>query len=73
MRLLVVSMVMVVMISVRVDGLMGRFHGIFRNDTLRKRGGLVGLMLSNLWMLDVRLARLRDIRIGKEHYLLFVL
>lgn len=61
------------MVSLRVVGLMGRLAGIFTNDILRRRGMFVGLMLSNLWMLDDRLARLRDIRIWKENYLVFVL
>ena len=61
------------MVFLKVVGLVGRLPGIFANDILRKRGGFDGLMLSNLWMLDIRLPRLRDIRIGKEDYLLFVL
>jgi hypothetical protein len=43
------------------------------DDILRRWGGFVGLALSHLWVLAVRLSRLGDIRIGEEYYLLFIL
>jgi hypothetical protein len=46
------------------------------DDVLRRWGGIIGLVLltlTHLWENNIGLSRLRDIRIGKEYYLLFVL
>jgi hypothetical protein len=63
---------MVVMFSRRGDGWLGIPTRLISDDILRVCGRFVRLVLGRVRMMDV-VSRLRDIRIGKEYYLLFVL
>jgi hypothetical protein len=68
--------VMMVVVSGRGVGLLGSLPGLLTDVVLRRWGGIIGLVLltlTHLWENNIGLATLRDIRIGKEDHLLFIL
>jgi hypothetical protein len=70
--MLTLLLVMVVMCSRRGDGWLGISPWLISTDILRVCGRFVRLVLGRVRTRDV-VCMLRDIRIGKEDYLFFVL